>query len=181
MATMLAVLLVVSFAVAEVAARIIDSYLARDLPDRTAPNACELCGASRRSYQTVLGFLAQGVRRRPCCGAPTSKRGLVFLLTLAAVAAVLAHTSGRSAASFAGNVAVLVTLGSIVAASAVDRELLYFPDPVVAVGLVAAVASACLHQMPWRSIGIGALVGFLSVAAPFIWARGRGKPSAMRK
>lgn len=177
----LAALLVAAVVFAEIATRIVDSRLRAELS--LARGACELCGASGSwlAGGSAIGFFLRA-GKRACCGARASLRGPIFVVALAVVAlavgwprqpastgALLALFESSPVERLTVGLALLVASSGVLAAAAVDGELLIFPNAHVAVALVAAAGASWLgHATPAR-VALGAAVGFLGVAVPFVW------------
>jgi len=146
---------------------------------------CPGCGVPIRPWDNVPVFSWVLLRGRArCCGVAISARYPLVelaggLLSLAIVEAVVLRlpestTFGRALAIFVADLALALGL---LAATFIDLEHMYIPDPVTLGGAALGVATASFREMSFVDSLIGAAVGFTMVWLPFIviYPRIRGR------
>ncbi len=146
---------------------------------------CPGCGEPIRFYDNipVLGWLILRGRAR-CCGIRISPRyplieALGGLLAWAIVRAIIFELPDgtlwwRVVLLFALYLALALGL---LAASFIDLDHMYLPDPITLGGTALGFASVSLRDLTLREAAVGALVGFLVVWLPFdfLYRRLRGQ------
>lgn len=137
---------------------------------------CPACGTPIRPWDNVpvLGYLLLRGRAR-CCGAKVSPRyplveaagGVLSLAILEAVVLRLPEVTsiGRALAIYTADLALALGL---LAATFIDLEHMYIPDPITIGGAVLGVATASLREMAFVDALLGAAVGFAVVWLPFV-------------
>jgi len=146
---------------------------------------CPACGTPIRPWDNVpvLGYLVLRGRAR-CCGAKLSPRyplveatgGLLSLAILEAIILRLPEATSieRALAIYTADLALALGL---LAATFIDLEHMYIPDPITIGGAVLGVATASLREMAFTDALLGAAVGFTIIWLPFvvIYPRIRGR------
>lgn len=146
---------------------------------------CPACGTPIRPWDNVpvLGYLVLRGRAR-CCGATLSPRyplveAIGGVLSLAILEAIIfrlpeATSIERALAIYIADLALALGL---LAATFIDLEHMYIPDPITIGGAVLGVATASLREMAFTDALLGAAVGFTIVWLPFvvIYPRIRGR------
>ena len=140
------------------------------------PSHCFSCGAPIKAYDNVplLSWLILRGKAR-CCGAKISARypmveAMGGLIAWAIVEVVILRLSpdtsiGRAIAIFAADLALCLGL---LAATFIDIDHLYIPDPIPYVGSILGVATTSFRpEMTYLGAAIGAVGGFVIVWLPF--------------
>ncbi|HEY3666450.1 MAG TPA: prepilin peptidase, partial [Polyangiaceae bacterium] len=147
---------------------------------------CPGCGKPIRVYDNVpvLGWLLLRGRAR-CCKIRISARyplieALGGLLAWAIVRSIIFELPEETmwwkvVLIFALHLALALGL---LAASFIDLEHMYLPDPITLGGTALGFASVALREMTLKEAAIGAAVGFLVVWLPFdfVYGKLRGMP-----
>lgn len=150
------------------------------------PSRCPGCGKPIAIYDNlpVIGWLLLRGKAR-CCKTPISARyplveGIGGLLAWAIVRMLVSELPDETAwwklvLLFAAYLALALGL---LAASAIDLEHMYLPDPITLGGAVLGLLSAPLRGLSIPSSLLGAAIGFLIVWLPFdfIYGKLRGLP-----
>jgi leader peptidase (prepilin peptidase) / N-methyltransferase len=147
---------------------------------------CPGCGKPIRFYDNipVLGWLLLGGRAR-CCKVRISPRyplieALGGLLAWAIVRAIIFELPEETAWWRVVLVfALYLTLAlGLLAASFIDLDHMYLPDPITLGGTALGLASVALRDVSLQDAAIGAAVGFTVVWLPFdfLYSKLRGLP-----
>ncbi|MCC6556503.1 MAG: prepilin peptidase [Polyangiaceae bacterium] len=137
---------------------------------------CPACGRPIRPWDNVpvLGWLLLRGRAR-CCGVKVSPRyplveaagGALSLAILEAIILRLPEGTfiGRALAIYVADLALALGL---LAATFIDLEHMYIPDPITLGGAVLGVATSSFRSMSFLDALIGAAAGFAIVWLPFV-------------
>lgn len=137
---------------------------------------CPACGTPIRAFDNipVLSYLLLRGRAR-CCGAPVSPRyplveaaGGVLSLAIVELIILRLPWSTPILHALATYTADLALALGLLAATFIDLEHMYIPDPITIGGAVLGVATASLRSMGFTDALLGAAIGFAVVWLPFV-------------